>query len=329
MKVAFLFGGSGYIGYYILTRFLEQNKFDRYVIYDINPPKYFDKLPEEVTFVSCDVRNPIPSFEQEINTPASWIFNLAAIHREPGHQAHEYFDTNIQGAKNINAFAERTGVLNLFFTSSIAPFGRSLNISTESSPLYPETPYGISKSMAELIHKNWLGTDTYKRLIIVRPSVIYGPKDPGNIYRTIKALKKGLFMLPNGGNVIKAYGYVYGLVDSILFTMSKTDREITYNYAEYPLVNLKEMTQEIKKELHYGKPTFSVPVSALALVASCIQIAFKVIGKKSDIHPTRVRKAGFPTNIKPQYLIDNGFDFKYGFLKSLRHWKSVEPKDFM
>lgn len=328
MKAAFLFGGSGYISYYIITRFLKQNKFDKYFIYDVKPPLYFDLLPENIAFINCDVRNSIPVFDHEINTSESWIFNLAAVHREPGHVAQEYFDTNINGAKNINAFAEKTGVLNIFFTSSIAPYGKSLDVSTENSSLYPETPYGISKSMAELIHKNWLNTNDKKRLIIVRPSVIYGPKDPGNIYRTIKALKKGVFVLPNGGNVIKAYGYVYGLVDSILFAMAKPDAEITYNYAEYPLLTLKEMTQEIKKELQYTKPTLSLPVGVLAMVAGGIQIVFKAIGKKSDIHPTRVRKAGFPTNIKPQYLIDNHFDFKYGFLKSLQHWKSVEPKDF-
>jgi nucleoside-diphosphate-sugar epimerase len=329
MKVAFLFGGSGYISYYIITRFLKQNKFDKYFIYDINPPVYFDILPENIAFISCDVRNSIPVFDQDINVSKSWIFNLAAVHREPGHLAQEYFDTNVIGAKNINAFAEKIGILNIFFTSSIAPFGKSLDVSTENSSLYPETPYGISKSMAELIHKNWLNTNINKRLIIVRPSVIYGPKDPGNIYRTIQALKKGFFVLPNGGNVIKAYGYVYGLVDSILFTMEKPDREITYNYAEYPLLSLKEMTQEIKKELYYNKPTLSMPVSILAVIAGFIQVVFKMIGKKSDIHPTRVRKAGFPTNIKPQYLIDNQFPFKYGFLKSLKHWKSEEPKDFI
>ena len=166
-------------------------------------------------------------------------------------------------------------------------------------------------------------------MIIVRPSVIYGPNDIGNILRMIKAIKKGVFILPNGGHAIKAYGYVYGLVDSILFTMEKSDREIIYNYAEYPLLNLKEMTQEIKKELHYTKPTLSLPVGLLTVIAFVFQRINIILGKKSDIHPVRVRKAGFPTNIKPQYLIENGFEFKYGFLKSLRHWKLTAPEDFI
>ncbi len=329
MKVAFLFGGSGYISYFLMTRFIEINRFDRYIIYDIKPPVYFDNLPLNAQYIFCDVRNTIANFDEAFNPSESWVFNLAAVHREPGHDSHEYFDTNINGAKNINDFADKMNLTNLFFTSSIAPFGKSKEVRTETSQLYPETPYGISKAMAELIHSNWLSNNPSKRLIIVRPSVIYGPKDPGNIYRTIKALKNGFFVLPNGGNVVKAYGYVYGLVDSILFTMEKKERQITYNYAEHPLLNLKQMTLEIKKELNYNKPTLSLPTSVLAIIAGIIQVLYRIIGKKSDIHPTRVRKAGFPTNIRPQYLIDHDFPFQYEFVKSLRHWKSMEQNDFL
>lgn len=328
MKIIFVFGGSGYISYFLINKLIELNLFDKFIIYDITPPKYFNILPSNVEYISCDVRNEIQLYKESIDVEKSWIFNLAAIHREPGHDQKEYFDTNIKGVKNINDFAEKLKIKNIFFFSSIAPYGKSLIERTEKSELYPETPYGISKVMAELLHKNWLSKDSSRRLIIVRPSVIYGPKDPGNVYRTIKALKNGFFVLPNGGKVIKSYGYVYGLVDSIIFTMNKTDRDITYNYSENPLLNLKEMTVTIKKNLNYNKPTLSMPVSILSFVAGVFQIGFKLIGKKSDIHPTRVRKASFPTNIRPHYLIENGFVFNYGFEKSLEHWKSIEPNDF-
>lgn len=328
MKVVFLFGGSGYISYFLINRLIELNKFDKYFIYDIKEPHYYKNLPPHAIYEKCDVRKPIKQYHDEINTAESWIFNLAAIHREPGHQLKEYFETNVHGAKNINVFAEKLKIKNLFFASSIAPYGMSKNVNTESSELYPSTPYGISKAMAELIHKTWLENNDHKRLIIVRPCVIYGPNDPGNIYRTIMALKKGFFILPNGGYVIKAYGYVFGLIDSIIFTMEKSDREITYNYAEYPLLNLKEMTKEIKYNLNFKKPTLSLPVPVLVVLAKTIQFTFKLMGKNSDLHPIRVKKAAFPTNIKPQYLIDSGFCFKYGFTKSLIHWKSTTPEDF-
>ncbi len=332
-KVAIIFGGSGYIGKYLLDNLLKENFFDRYIIADIREIEGFnDYIDSEILiYKKIDVRDSIKiqDFDNlDVDKEKSWIFNFAAIHREPGHEFQEYFDTNIPGAENINNFAREIGVKNIFFTSSIAPYGKSLNQRIESSSLYPETAYGISKGFAEKIHKEWLAEDDSRRLIIVRPSVIFGPNDPGNVYRMIKALKKGTFVLPNGGEVIKAYGYVYGLVESMLFTIQKKEKLIIYNYAENPVVPLHEMVSIAKKELGIKKPTIKLSVRTLSLIAFFVQILFKLLGKKSDIHPVRVRKAGFPTNIKPQYLIDNGFAFKYDFRNALKHWKTISPEDF-
>lgn len=327
---AIIFGGSGYIGTNLLTQILKASVFEKIYICDIKPLLgfNFEKDKGRVIYIEIDVRKPINLDLVEIDLEKSWIFNFAAVHREPGHEYTEYFDTNLPGAININEFARKIGLKNIFFTSSIAPYGKSLHERTEACNLYPETAYGISKALAEEIHKTWLAEDKSRRLVIVRPSVIFGPKDPGNVYRMIKALKKGTFILPNGGDIIKGYGYVYGLVDSIFYTINRNDRLIIYNYAENPLVPLKEMVNIAKEELGYNKPTLQMSVKMLAFIAFFVQKGFKLIGKKSDIHPVRVRKAGFPTNIRPQYLIDTNFVFKYDFKNALKHWKSVSPEDF-
>jgi nucleoside-diphosphate-sugar epimerase len=144
----------------------------------------------------------------------------------------------------------------------------------------------------------------------------------------VKALKKGTFVLPNGGKVIKAYGYVYGLVDSFIFTMNKAERMIIYNYAENPLVPLNEMVEIVKKKFGYKKPTLKLSVNFLAIIAFFLQLVSKVTGKKSEIHSVRVKKAGFPTNIDPKYLKDNNFIFKYDFENALVHWRNISPEDF-
>jgi nucleoside-diphosphate-sugar epimerase len=330
MKVAIVFGGSGYIGQNFVRLALGNDVFDKIIVFDLKPLVGFEKEEEnnKIEYVVGDVREEIKFLLKDFNLEESWILNLAAIHREPGHSYKEYFDTNIPGANNINQFAERTGIKNILFTSSIAPYGKSIEQRTENSPLYPETAYGISKALAENIHKQWLLKDKGRRLIIVRPSVIFGPKDPGNVYRMIKSIKKGTFILPDGGDVIKGYGYVYGLIESMFFTMNKKDDLIIYNYAENPIVPLKDMVDIVKDEFNYRKPVIKLPINVLVIIAFFIQMFFKVIGKTSDIHPVRVKKAGFPTNIKPQYLIDHGFDFKYDFEEALKHWKFVEPNDF-
>ncbi|WP_420603487.1 NAD-dependent epimerase/dehydratase family protein [Flagellimonas sp.] len=324
-QTAIIFGGSGYIGRNMLSVFLKEDRFSKYIVCDIKPLSGFED-ENKVHFEKIDVRREI-KIESDHDSN-SWIFNFAAIHREPGHAYKEYFDTNIPGAENVTEFARKAGIKNIFFTSSIAPYGKSLEKRNESSTLYPETAYGISKALAERIHQEWLVEDNERRLIIVRPSVIFGPKDPGNVYRMIKALKKGTFVLPDGGKVIKAYGYIYGLVDSILFTMNLKDNFIVYNYAENPLIPLNEMTEIVKKRFDYNKPVLKISVKILSLIALFLVNFLKIIGKTTDIHPVRVRKAGFPTNIEPKFLIDRNFVFKYHFEAALEHWKEESPEDF-
>ena len=330
-KLAIIFGGSGYIGSHLVEKLTEEKIFDQIMVCDIVGPKFCLEAHsrENVDFMRCDVRLPIELSLPKLDKDNSFIFNFAAIHREPGHEYKEYFDTNIPGAENVIEYARRTGIKNILFTSSIAPYGRSMEERTEESNLYPETAYGISKALAEQIHQKWLAEDETRRLIIVRPSVIFGPKDPGNVYRMVKGIKGGTFILPNGGKIIKAYGYVYGLVESMLYVMDqKEKRLVIYNYAENPLVPLNEMVGIVKDEFGYKKWVPNVPTKLLMIVAFFLQGALKLFGKKTDIHPVRVKKAGFPTSIRPQYLIDSKFEFNYDFRTALKHWKTISPEDF-
>jgi nucleoside-diphosphate-sugar epimerase len=322
MKVCVIFGGAGYIGAYLTRTFLEKNIFDKIIIADIVESNI--KL-KRVEYLYCDVRKNINILlPDNIGGGDSWVFNLAAIHREPGHQAYEYFNTNIKAAKNINDFLKVTGIQNLYFTSSIAPYGRSREMRDENSECYPETPYGISKWKAESIHEVWQKSDKNRRLIITRPSVIYGPGDPGNVLRMIRGIKKGSFFIPGDPTIIKSHGYIYGLIDSILFTMDKNDSFILYNYAENPCLSLGEMVDAVKYEFNIKRPVIRVPLFLLVFVSRIITFFYR----KNPIHPVRVKKAAFPTNIKPSYLIENGFDFKYVFQKSLQHWNNDSPHDF-
>ena len=88
------------------------------------------------------------------------------------------------------------------------------------------------------------------------------------------------------------------------------------------------MTEIVTNKLGYKRPVFKISVKALSFVAFFLGFFLKLIGKTTDIHPVRVRKAGFPTNIKPKYLIDNKFVFKYNFENALDHWIKNSPEDF-
>lgn len=322
MPTSIIFGGAGYIGTK-LTEYLLINKICSTVyIVDIRESPL--KQNENVICSIADVRNPIPT--SILKHPVDWIFNFAAIHREPGHESSEYFETNIKGATNVCTFAEKVGCSNIFFTSSISPYGPTLKATNETVMPMPNTPYGISKLSAEYIHKLWQSKNAANRLIIVRPGVIYGPGDPGNILRMIKAVKKGYFFLPVNPSIKKSYGYVFGLCESMDFMMNQPDKVITYNYVEQETLPLGGMISVINKVLKTNARIIRVPLFALKLVAN---ILHKIKPNLNGIHPERVKKVARPTHILPIELIKRGFEFKYDFEKSLIHWKSISENDFL
>jgi nucleoside-diphosphate-sugar epimerase len=320
-KTVVIFGGSGFIGTFLARHWLDSGRADQIVIADILPST-LEGMPG-ITYRKIDVRQPIPT---DLSPQAPyWIFNFAAVHREPGHEAIEYFDTNIKGAENVCAYANKVNCKNIYFTSSISVYGPTNGPTPESAPFCPITPYGGSKFPAELIHTAWKNASSDRRLIIVRPGVVYGPKDPGNIGRMIAAIRRGYFAFPGSTKIIKSYAYIYGLMDSIDFCIDHTDSLIVYNYVENPTESLGDIVRHTKEFCNSKAPVLSIPTWLLLPAAQLVQF---FMGARNPIHPVRVRKAGLPTNIVPNWLIENGFKFKYSFKSSLAHWKSVAPQDF-
>jgi len=323
MKRIVIFGGAGFIGTFVARHWLENGKADEVVVADIRPSSLTGQ--PGIRYVELDVRKPIPA--DLAGGPVDWIFNFAAVHREPGHEAHEYFDTNIMGATNVCAYAEAIGCNNIYFTSSISVYGPTKGPTDENAPIVPISPYGGSKYPAELIHRIWQAGDrAARRLIIVRPGVVYGPADPGNIGRMIKAIQKGYFVFPGSTNIYKSYAYIFGLLDSIDFVIASGQQVVCYNYVETPTQQLGEIADEVKKFCGIKAHTYSLPTSVLVPAASVVQL---VLGARNPIHPVRVRKAGNSTHIVPGTLQAMGFEFKYTFASSLAHWARYRPEDFV
>ena len=317
---AIIFGGTGYIGSRLARR-LRESGFTEVILADIKPLN--ESLGDDIVYLKCDVRKSI--LEQIGSRRVDWIFNFAAIHREPGHQFREYFDTNIPGAKNVCAYADVIGCSNILFTSSIAVYGEIHQQTDETMETYPDTGYGISKLCAELIHEGWQSRGDGRRVLIVRPGVVYGPGDPGNILRLIRAIKQRVFLMPGDGSVRKSYAYIYGLLDCFEFLMNRPDACVNCNYVERDTKPLSVLVTDIKSVLEIGGPILRLPLPILVFVAKLIQF---VTAGRSSIHPVRVMKASHSTHIIPGVLIKMGFEFQYEFLKSLKHWKGIEPADF-
>jgi nucleoside-diphosphate-sugar epimerase len=319
--ICVIFGGAGYVGQHWADRLVAKKMFRRILLADGQPPA--TALPPGVEFIRCDVRQPIGP--QLPTVRPDWIFNFAAVHREPGHAREEYFDTNLPGARNVCDFAEKTDCPNILFTSSIAVYGPTNGPTSETSPLYPNSPYGISKLAAELIHEAWRVAGPQRRLLICRPAVVYGPGDPGNILRLIRAIQTGHFVFPGSKTIRKSYAYIEGLLDSFEFALAQPENRLVYNYAERETETLEGLVRLIQRHLNRKVVVFTAPLSLLVAAAKLAQLA---TGGRSPLHPARVRKATLSTHIVPETLIKAGFNFRYDFAASLQDWATKAPEDF-
>jgi len=312
-----IFGGGGFIGTHLAAYISQEENANKNIYnFDINGN---ENRCSTYTFV--DVRRPV-----SINIPnlsSSIIFNLAAVHTTPGHPDHEYFETNISGAENICNFARQHNINTIVFTSSIAPYGPSEKLKTESTIPMPNTPYGISKLTAEYIHKVWQAEDPInRRLIIVRPGVVFGKSEGGNFTRLYNSLKKGFFFYPGRKDTIKAAVYVKD-VARILYeaAMFETSKIVTLNLTYFPAPTISDICYTIARVTNVKEPKLVVPPMPLKLAAGALYFSARMIGKKiNGIHPDRVKKLMISTNVSGEKLSKTRYHLRYNLEEAIRDW---------
>lgn len=268
------------------------------------------------TFVECDVRKPIGKLPFT-PTPEDVIFNFAAVHRTPGHEDIEYFETNIRGAENVCAFAEKYGIKTMVFTSSIAPYGASEQLKTEDTLPTPNTAYGISKLVAEKIHLAWHAGGADRKLTIVRPGVVFGKGENGNFSRLYWGIRKHTFAYPGRKDTIKACVYVKELVRFILWNVEerKTPFDI-FNCTFEPAYTIEQIVKAMKKVTGLTQSVPYIPNSVIMPMAACA----KMMGSPMGICPARVKKLQISTNICGKKMASSGYKFKWTFEEALKDW---------
>lgn len=334
-----IFGGTGFIGTHLANLLNETHPNDQIWNLDIIDPVQLETITNEKErraycnipnwkspvvegesrksrFVYCDVRQPI---EELPFTPTQEdvIFNLAAVHRTPGHPDYEYFDVNIHGAENICAFASKYGITNIVFTSSIAPYGAAEQLKEETTLPTPNSPYGISKLVAEKIHQTWQIEDKSRKLTILRPGVVFGKGENGNFTRLYWGIRKHTFMYPGRKNTIKASIYVKELVRFMIWNIEErqSSSEI-YNCTFEPAYHLEQIVKVIKKQTGLNQ---RVPYIPNALIMPIAAMA-KIIGSPMGICPERVKKLQISTNICGKKLAESGYQFKWTFEEAVKDW---------
>lgn len=336
LKTAVIFGGSGFVGCHYAQHLIETHPDLQVILCDLEPfdPMRFAKSvvsalsSQRCRFQKVDVRQPIST--DWVTGEVVLVANFAAVHREPGHRLEEYWNTNIPGAENVTSFASRVNCSNLVFTSSISPYGVSTEVRNEKSQPTPSTPYGCSKYTAEKIHLAWQCECADRRLLIVRPGVVYGAGEGGNVTRMLHFLRKGIFMYLGNRHVRKSGIYVKELCNVMDWSMEQLENPAfcniragaaVVNASFQPPPSLEEYVNVICSVGGFNPPAISIPYRLLYMAS------FFFIGI-GGIHPTRIRKLVRPNIIIPDHLVQSNYPWKWTLQTAFKDWKSEKPEDW-
>jgi nucleoside-diphosphate-sugar epimerase len=337
MKNAVIFGGLGFIGTFFARHLIEGQGFEKVFLFDHESigAKEFEFRKKmvgaysQIEMIEGDVRKPIKWIPPET---IDLVANFAAVHREPGHEGYEYYECNLLGAENVCDWAERVGCNKMIFSSSIAPYGPSEEVRDEQSIPVPTTAYGGSKLAAEKIHQVWQAKQQQRQLVIVRPGVVFGPGEGGNVSRLIKAVRKRYFFYMANRDTRKAGTYVKELCRAMMWVLnskkSKASGVSLFNMSMNPGPSIEEYVDSIARTAGMKVWIPNVPSALLFTIAYSIEFIAKPIGIKHPFSPVRIRKLIRSNNILPSYLVENGYDFEYSLDEAFSDWKRECPDDW-
>lgn len=297
-KIALL-GGSGFVGTRLTSDLLQSGH--NVTIADIEPSTTY---PDNR--LDADVRN----FDSLLAAclECDTIINLAAAHRDDIRPISLYYDTNVSGARVTCQVAEKLGIKNIVFTSSVAVYGHQHGEPDENALHQPIGPYGETKSQAETVYKEWHAKDPINRtLIIVRPTVIFGPTNRGNVHNLMDQITKGHFLMVGNGENKKSMAYVGNVSAFLNYSLSFDKGLHIMNYIDKPDYSMTDLVNLIKERTGVKTPNLRLPKIIGLGAGMMLDVVARATGKKLPISRVRIEKFCATTVFKADRVKASGF----------------------
>lgn len=292
-------GGSGFVGTRLTAALLKRGQ--RVHIGDIHPSTEFPDL-----WTQCDVRYP-----ETLSDPfrqAGVVINLAAEHRDDVRPLSRYHETNVEGAEHICRVARETGITKIVFTSSVAVYGFPKGRVDETGPFAPFNLYGQTKLEAEGIYRAWAEEDFSRSLVIVRPTVVFGEGNRGNVYNLLHQIAAGKFLMVGDGANLKSMAYVENVAAFLVYVLELGSGVHIFNYVDGPDMDTNTLVLHILQSLgRSSKMPRRVSEWAALAGATVLDTVARLTGRTFPISAIRVRKFCESTQFKAERVAELGF----------------------
>jgi GlcNAc-P-P-Und epimerase len=200
----------------------------------------------------------------ELSRGCQTVVHAAGLVHRADAAYQEYEVVNVRATQQLVEAAARNGAKSFIFLSSSAVYGPGpFDQVAETAPLNAKTPYAVSKLTSERFLQSFKGIP---KIVLLRPSLVFGEGDRGNLLSLIREIKSHRFRLIGDGSSGKSLIYSRDLAQAIALCLDKLpDGFHIFNVANPEPVSIKLLADEIAKCLDPNAKISSVPTSLARL----------------------------------------------------------------
>jgi GlcNAc-P-P-Und epimerase len=198
-----------------------------------------------------------------------------------------------------------------------ALYGLNAGIPNESFQTRPFNDYGTSKLQAEEVFRRWAGEDQARSLVIVRPAVIFGEGNRGNVFNLLSQIASGHFIMVGKGANRKSMGYVENISAFLVHALAMGPGTHLYNYADKPDLTAAELVEIARRKLHYTGRLPRTPYWIGLAGGYLFDLAAFVTVRQFPISSIRIKKFCAGTQIAADKLCETGFIPRYSLEQGL------------
>ena len=259
------------------------------------------------------------------------VVNLAAVHRDDVRDKSEYQRTNVDGAENVALVCEEKGIEKIVFTSTVAVYGFAEPGTDEGGAINPFNEYGWTKFEAEEKLRRWHAKGE-NSLIIVRPTVIFGEGNRGNVFNLLNQIASGKFLMVGKGDNKKSMAYIGNIVAFLETCVTTKQKYGVYNYVDKPDLTMNELVSQVRQTLKGKRGVgLRLPYWFGMLLGYVADAVAKLSGKNLPVSSIRVKKFASSTEFRSaKASLENfqaPFTLSHGVERTLQsEFISPEPK---
>lgn len=262
-------GGTGFLGKNIMTLLEKQ--------YDVTTCGITSEDK-----VKVNLAKEIPALEEHYDVVLHACGKAHVVPRTE-EEKQSFFDINFHGTENLCMALEKVGVPRaLVFISTVAVYGCEFGEGiTEEHPLNGNSPYALSKIMAEKYLTKWANSHNVV-LGILRPSLLAGKNAPGNLGAMVNGIRKGFYMNIGGGNVAKS---ILMAEDIARIMPALVEKGGIYNVCDTSQPTFGQISESVARQLGRRRP-MNIPY----WMAKCVAYMGDLLGDKAPINTYKLKK---------------------------------------